>query len=374
LPPDAEARFRASRVAGLADVNAGTFWSIAVLLLAFSAWDAFVDPAHWREALEVRLAGVGVILATGAFQRLPGRIEWMPLLAKVRFVVAVATVAGALARLDDGFRIGVAGLVAVFLTGPYIAIDLRDLRRMNAVALAAVAAIAFAVSLDPFSSINTAVFLVLAAAVSALLGRVLEASNRRAFALELELSREARTDPLTGLANRREAEHRADLELRRAERAGTPLSVIVCDIDHFKSINDRFGHDVGDAAICAVADTLRAAVRETDVLGRWGGEEFIAVLPDTDADTAAAVAERMRAAVAGAAFAGVPNGATISLGAASRAGDEASPRAWVALVKEADQCLYRAKSEGRNRVVTSSPVWSRAGRIERRREAVSPFG
>jgi diguanylate cyclase (GGDEF)-like protein len=186
-----------------------------------------------------------------------------------------------------------------------------------------------------------------------LLGRVLEASHRRAFALELELQRDARTDALTGLDNRRAMQERATFELKRASRARVPVSLVLCDIDHFKTINDRHGHDAGDDVLRAVGHTLRAAVRETDLLSRWGGEEFLAVLSDTDARRAAEVAERMRAGVEAMPVAGMPERATISLGVASRQviGDAGAD--WEALLKEADANLYRAKSAGRNRVVST---------------------
>ena len=156
-------------------------------------------------------------------------------------------------------------------------------------------------------------------AVSTLLGRVLEASNRRAFALERELHRDARTDALTGLDNRRAMQERGRAELKRAKRAGAPVSVILCDIDHFKSINDRYGHEAGDITLVQAAGVLRAALRESDALGRWGGEEFMAVLPGTDARGASHVAERMRAAIAATKFGSLADSTTISLGVATSA-------------------------------------------------------
>jgi diguanylate cyclase (GGDEF)-like protein len=200
--------------------------------------------------------------------------------------------------------------------------------------------------------VGTVVFMLLAMAVSMLLGRVLEGLNRRAFALELELHRDARTDALTGLDNRRAVQERAPLELKRAHRAGVPISLLLCDIDHFKNINDRHGHEAGDAVLRSVAATLRATVRETDLLGRWGGEEFLAVLVDADAGHAADVAERMRANIAATPVAGVPEPPTISIGVSTRPRVESVADVWEALLKEADTHLYRAKSAGRNRVVT----------------------
>jgi diguanylate cyclase (GGDEF)-like protein len=298
------------------------------------------------------LIGAAVIAATGLFQQLPGRTHLLPLMAKIRLVISLVAATVAASTLDRGYGFAVAGVVAIILTGPYIAIDARDLLTTNLVALLALGIVMVAVSLDPLDMIGTTVFVLLAMAVSMLLGRVLEALNRRAFALELELQRDARTDALTGLDNRRAIQERAPLELKRARRAGVPVSLLLCDIDHFKSINDRYGHEAGDAVLRSVAATLRATVRETDLLGRWGGEEFLAVLVDADAGRAADVAERMRANVAATPLEGLPEPATISIGVSTRPHLEPVGDAWEALLKEADTHLYRAKSAGRNRVVT----------------------
>jgi len=354
--PAFEAEFRESRVRNLIDVNLNTYWSIAIILLGFGVWDVFVDAAHWRTAFTIRLIGAVVVVLTGAFQQLPGKARWLPFMAKVRLVTAVVASALAAATLDRGYGYGAAGLVVIILTGPYAALDSRDLLRTNLVVLAALAGLLFAVPLDDFDRIGTAVFALLAVAVSTLLGRVLEASNRRAFALDLELHRDARTDALTGLANRRGMQERGRVELKRAKRSGAPVSVLLGDLDRFKAINDKYGHEAGDLALVQTAAVLRGALRESDALGRWGGEEFIAVLPATGATGAMEVAERMRAGIAGTAFDGLHEGATISLGVATMTAVEDPATAWDALVKEADQYLYRAKNEGRNRVVASRPA------------------
>ena len=292
-----------------------------------------------------------LVIATGLFQKLPGKARWLPFLAKVRLTIAVVASAFAATMLDRGYGFGVAGLLVIILTGPYIALDSRDLLKTNIVILAALVPVMLIVSIAPFDMIGTAVFVLLAVAVSSLLGRVLEASNRRAFALELELHRDARTDALTGLENRRSMQERGRVELKRAKRAGQPVSVILCDLDHFKNINDKYGHEAGDKALTNAAAVLRKALRESDALGRWGGEEFIAILPGTDARGAVEVAERMRAAIAATKLEGLSEGTTISLGVASSEQFEDPGVEYDLLIKEADQRLYRAKHEGRDRVI-----------------------
>ena len=350
---DFDAAFRESRIASLTALNLGTFWVTAIIVLSFSVWDYYADAQHWTRALVVRVVASAIVAATGFLQNLPGRARWILPLTKVRLVIAATSAMIAASLLDRGYGFGVTGLAVIVLTGPYITVDTRDLLRVNLLALAVTFAAMFALPLEPFDRIGTVAFTLLATIVSMLLGRVLEASNRRAFALELEQHKDARTDALTGLSNRRAIQERGRTDLKLALRSGTPVSVVLCDLDHFKNINDQHGHEAGDAALVKTAQVLRSALRESDALGRWGGEEFIAVLPSTNAAGAAEVAERMRTAIALTRFDGVDDGATISIGVTTSQMLEDSALEWDLLIKEADQRLYRAKHEGRNRVVAA---------------------
>jgi diguanylate cyclase (GGDEF)-like protein len=356
FPPDQEARFQAQRREALAVINSTTFWLVAAMVLAFSLWDWFVDPHNWRTALAWRLAGVAVIIGCGFAQRWSRRADFAPAIAKVRFAASTIAVTAALAVLDRGFLVGIGGLVAVFFAGPYIAIDRRDYLKLNAVPFLVVAGVMWAKDLDRFTVINAWSFLSLSLVVGLLLARMFESSNRRAFALEEALSREARTDSLTGIDNRRALDERGLYELRRGSRNGKPTSVILLDIDHFKRINDNYGHTIGDRVIQAVAHNLSTTLRATDRIGRWGGEEFLVILPETEAEEGAQLAERMRAAIAIMPVLKMPIIKTsISLGLASAAvhGTAAGEveETWSELLKAADDALHRAKEEGRNRVV-----------------------
>lgn len=159
----------------------------------------------------------------------------------------------------------------------------------------------------------------------------------------------ARTDALTGLANRRAFDEAAQLEIRRAQRYGTALAMVMTDLDRFKSINDTHGHHVGDRVLVDFAQTLLASVRDVDLVGRWGGEEFVILMPGTALDEAARVAERMRLAVAGAPTRceGKICGYTASFGVAVLSAERQTVDA---LLGAADVALYRAKAHGRNRV------------------------
>jgi diguanylate cyclase (GGDEF)-like protein len=161
---------------------------------------------------------------------------------------------------------------------------------------------------------------------------------------------EAATDPLTGLPNRRQLEARLALEAARSRRRGASFAVLMLDVDHFKRFNDTHGHQGGDEALRAVARALAAALRAGDFAVRYGGEEFAVVLPDTDAASAASVAERVRERVEGLRIAVTSwesARATVSIGLAACPEDAEEVGR---LVARADTALYAAKQEGRNRV------------------------
>lgn len=170
--------------------------------------------------------------------------------------------------------------------------------------------------------------------------------------LSIEL---AITDPLTALNNRRYMESHLATLVDQATARGKPLTVLVLDIDFFKSINDNYGHDAGDDVLREFAVRLRKSIRGIDLACRYGGEEFVVVMPDTDMAVAAKVAERLRRRIACEPFlihnAGRSVEVTISIGISALAGIENTP---AKLLKRADEALYRAKRDGRNRVVADA--------------------
>jgi diguanylate cyclase (GGDEF)-like protein len=159
----------------------------------------------------------------------------------------------------------------------------------------------------------------------------------------------ARIDPLTGVASRRAFTETAEGEILRATRYGTPLSLIMVDLDHFKSINDTFGHLAGDAVLAHFARTITQAVREVDLVGRLGGEEFAVLLPGTSAAEAVQAAERMRAAVAESRLHARGQQLTYSASFGVAAFDQLE-LSFSEFLARADAALYRAKAQGRNRV------------------------
>ena len=193
-----------------------------------------------------------------------------------------------------------------------------------------------------------------------LLARVRTQIRRKRYSERLrdnvQLSIEmAVTDSLTGLHNRRYMETHLGALVEQAASRGKPLSVLVLDIDFFKSINDGFGHDAGDDVLREFAVRVRKSIRGIDLACRYGGEEFVIVMPETDMCVASMVAERLRRRIAGERFpigmGGQAIEVTISIGIAALSGAEDTAPA---ILKRADQALYRAKRDGRNRVVADA--------------------
>ena len=163
--------------------------------------------------------------------------------------------------------------------------------------------------------------------------------------MEQKLQEMATTDQLTGAFNRYKFLECLDYELKRCQRSGAPLSLIMLDIDHFKKINDTSGHSTGARVLKGLVQTIVRNLREVDLLTRWGGEEFIVLTPDSDRQGALALAERLRSAVCGEVFPGLGS-VTISLGVAQHKNEDTAD----SLISRADRQMYRAKQKGRNRV------------------------
>lgn len=225
-----------------------------------------------------------------------------------------------------GFALVTRGIAAAFVADPLAAL----LRPTGFAALAVLAAFAAAIG-------STLAFLLL--------------HKERA---ENEVQRLATMDPLTGAYNRRTFHEIAEREMARARRAGQPLSIVMLDIDHFRAINDKHGHRVGDEVLQRFADVVRAALRKEDMVVRYGGEEFVILLPEVPGPGAVVVAGRIRRSVAAATIeVGTERFAlTVSLGVAARL-DE-GPESIDELLDRAGSALALAKERGRNRVVALS--------------------
>jgi two-component system, cell cycle response regulator len=166
-----------------------------------------------------------------------------------------------------------------------------------------------------------------------------------------QMERMATTDGMTGLFNNRTFQSKADEMLAHSRRYGRKCSLVLTDVDHFKSVNDTYGHLTGDQVLKGVARILKQQARDTDIVARYGGEEFAILMPETDAKGAKVIAERIREAIKAEVFQSEmgPLKVTLSLGIAT-APDHGVDK--LVLVEQADQCLYYAKRHGRNQSVT----------------------
>ncbi len=169
------------------------------------------------------------------------------------------------------------------------------------------------------------------------------------------VQRQAITDDLTGLVNRRRFLEALDAEIERARSFGSPLTIVLADLDNFKRVNDDFGHHGGDVVLRAFADLVRSHVRDVDVSGRIGGEEFAILLPETDTAGAARVAERMRRSLSSATIA-LSDKDSVSVASSFGVAELVEGQSGDDLLRSADAALYRAKDEGKNRVVSLSKV------------------
>jgi diguanylate cyclase (GGDEF)-like protein/PAS domain S-box-containing protein len=175
------------------------------------------------------------------------------------------------------------------------------------------------------------------------IGVATDIRDKRAAQAELEFR--ATYDPLTGAVNRLAFEQYLEVEQNRTERYGEPSCLVMFDIDHFKPINDTYGHQAGDGVLATLAQRVQERLRASDILGRWGGEEFMVLLPKTGRPGGLRVAETLRRAVAGTTFPTVGR-VTISLGVAELRSDES----FTELLMRVDDAMYAAKEGGRNRV------------------------
>lgn len=331
--------------------------SLAAALLTLGLWlrDFANDPAGAHRTMSIRflMAGGVLIYAVALWLRLR---RGMALLAGyVALVVIEFVVLLIWERLAGGYASGLPGYMYIYLLTPLMVMPFTVGAALPLLLLIGVvpnlqAAFGMAPGF-PLLAFNVLVWP--ACAIVAFSLYEFDRLTRRLFVTRQEVQQLALKDALTGVGNRRYFEERAKAALAGTIRRKAPLALLMIDIDHFKEVNDRYGHAAGDAVLRALAGTLVRSLRGGDVCGRLGGEEFAAVLPDESREGAAATAERLRAAVE---RLNVGSGGnewirfTVSVGVAAypENGETLS-----ALMKRADARLYHAKEGGRNRMVAS---------------------
>ncbi len=348
-PPDEHAfGIALDRTLGAMLPALGFVFGLAVVL--FSAWDYWLAPQRAAISATVRLALV-LLGAAGYFSwrgRLP--VAW-------RYGLVYSTHTSAMilsaALLPNGL---VLALPAI--TGVMFPLALLEPRLHRLFALTLFPSLLFLVvgaAVLPRQFLASCVLIyAVAAALVAVVAVVQGRLRRAAFVAERALAYSAHHDSLSGLLARGYLIELAAHDLARARRYGHPLTIGMLDIDHFKRVNDSFGHPAGDALIRAVSKVCSAELRASDYFGRIGGEEFVCVMPDTDQGEALACAERMRRAVAAIRLqtAAGEVRCTISIGIAALAPAHAD---FGALLAAADAALYQAKSGGRDRIEVAPP-------------------
>ncbi|MBO9679177.1 MAG: GGDEF domain-containing protein [Acidovorax sp.] len=332
------------------------FWVMArrVTVMAACVDLAFLALFLWFDAPLLAWLNLGSIaLYAAAYALLARRINLLALVLIWTEVLGHATLGTLLIGWDSGFHYYLLMFIPATIvsgghrTRPFVLVVLLFLFYMGlhtAARATGTLAPLSATGLWVVHAFNVAVVFAMAAYTA----RYYYGTVRRA---EHQLVALASTDPLTGLSNRRNLIDRAEQALQQPRHAGQPTALVIADIDHFKHINDAHGHEAGDRTIVHVATLLARCCRAQDIAARWGGEEFLVLLPATDTGAATLVAERIRAAVAAQPLAhgSAAIAVTLSLGVAEVAHHEPLGPA----IARADHALYRSKEDGRNRVTVA---------------------
>jgi len=330
---------------------------VAALLVGIAgSFDDSRSTTNWLVAVivgVVLLAASGVIAVRRGVPRAFERA--LVAAAVVAFIVALAAVVASSVGQSEGDVEGavrIAMWTAAIAAFAHLALSARSAGFVAWGAWAVLVAASVALlAIDGFSTLDTQSTLIevvlVQASVLVLIGgivRVTSAERERASTM----ASLATSDALTDLMNRRGAEERLQQEVERARRYGHPMSVAWFDLDHFKRVNDRYGHDVGDRVLKAIADVAQRTVRGHDAVARWGGEEFVVVLPEEGLADAARTAERLRQAIAELDLR-LPGKerVTASFGVAELRPTESATE----LIRRADLSVYAAKDRGRNQVV-----------------------
>jgi diguanylate cyclase (GGDEF)-like protein len=347
-------------------------FAASLLGVGLWVWDWVHDPAHVMEALPRRLVLGGILLLYPVALLLGLRRSLLPWFMAFIVLITQAVFLDHLDRLEGGLVYGIAGFMYWFLLPIFMGLPYRSgatLLIFLACALLPNLLVGWGMAprfeLDKFNALILPTCLVAIA-----MTWMLDQLYRRLFRYRKTIEEMARFDGLTGIDNRRYFMERANDVLSLCARHEQPLSVLMLDIDHFKQINDTHGHLVGDRVIRHVARLLRRHLRKTDLLCRYGGEEFALVLPATEPENARLVAEKIRRWIAES-HGGTPESpaldVTVSVGVT---GLDRLPREadLEELLQLADDALYRAKRAGRNRVVTirqpeDAPEPQRRGRV-----------
>jgi diguanylate cyclase (GGDEF)-like protein len=345
-------QFTARRDRMLARASPWPILWIALGMLLFIGWDLWLDAAN---------AAVGRrFVVAAALLPLFAAIRWRWVKAAGArwvyggvFLLGIWGISWCVLPLRGGFEFGMASLIMIPLSLAFYPLPPRWYLALNVVALAGVGVLLQGSSAAPEQTLNFCIMYALAATVGLVAMRVQMRQQWRLFQIEQRHAQDARTDALTGLMNRRFLELWGSRHVAAAVRLQRPFSIALFDLDHFKRINDQHGHEAGDEALREAAGLLVDALRAVDQVGRWGGEEFLALLVDTDGGQALAAAERCLQRIAQAPLA-LRSGVAITLGCSAGVAALQPGEDFEALVRRADAALYCSKDRGRGRATLAA--------------------
>jgi diguanylate cyclase (GGDEF)-like protein len=321
-----------------------------VVCLAFGFWDYRLDPTALSQTLPLRTIFSFFCIAIWAGTFFEPFCNHLSSVLSFTAVIASISLVSILRLLPDGMLYGLAG----FTYPQIVLMIIPDTRYTLFNGLILLVLINFYSMLYHIPSdvlFNCNSMLACLSVLTFILAYTNETRARQLFELEVKLGNEAATDELSGALNRRYFTKVTRLEIERSRRYDHSLTLLILDVDHFKKVNDTYGHFIGDETIQAVADICKNCLRTVDILGRIGGEEFAVLLPETDTRAGLLAAERLRLALSRAQLRTsdpeiLTHSITVSIGLATCASEDTIDT----IMKRADTALYQAKARGRNRV------------------------
>ncbi len=336
-------------------ISAMMFFLGAPFTVGLWEWDYFLDPVGAKNTLVLRLLFFPVFLGIGLAFKFIRNYRLMSALAVGGVLLTEVFLVEIFSRLDGGMSYGIGGFMFFCLVPSigFLGLSLRFTIPYSLTCAALPHLLGLLGFVSGFEHLRYGT-LIWPATLLTILGYVATTLNyRRRYESERTLKRASDTDPMTGVSNRRAFMPLLQQEAQRHRRFGHPFSLIMLDIDNFKTVNDTHGHPTGDKVICMLAKACSGASRATDTVARLGGEEFAILLPHTAEGLATTLAERIRTLIEGLTAESdehVPFRFTVSIGVAEFGGPESSVEQ---LMSEVDSALYQAKSAGRNRVAVA---------------------
>lgn len=319
--------------------------AFGLVVILFTVWDHLIDPERASIALLLRVC----LVLTGSLAYWPTRLSWSPI-TRCGFIywTHVCAIIVSEFLLQNGFLYGLSGITACVFTVSVITFRIKTFLLILSVPSLLFALLSL-LSSPRLVVINGLMMYSFALGLACIVLLVIRSFRQKAYLFEKELLHLSRHDSLTGVYNRGYLTELGERELALARRHGRSLTVATLDIDHFKQVNDTYGHDIGDQAIRALTDTCMSTLRKIDHFGRIGGEEFVCILPETGQAEAQLCMERLRLSIAQLKLETTqgPLEFTVSIGISVLNSDHAD---WSALLKDADMAMYDAKRAGRNRV------------------------